>query len=65
MYHVPELPLEPLFLVDFDRDRSVSAIGAAATTCAITVGKMRAPLHDIDDAPVGARDALTIRGHHY
>ena len=63
MHRIANFAPGPFLFVDIDRHCGIAAIGAAAAAAGEAIGQMRAVLHDVQRAPIGANHALAIRGH--
>jgi ABC-type enterochelin transport system ATPase subunit len=63
MNRISYLAPRPFFFVDIHRHCGIPAIRAATAAAGEAIRKMRAVLHDIQRAAVGANHALAMRGH--
>jgi hypothetical protein len=57
---VANLAFEPLFFVDVNGHRRVTAFSDSAAATRVAVGKVRAMLDDIECASIGTNNALTV-----
>jgi hypothetical protein len=57
---IANLPLQPLFFVHINRNRSISTFCNTAAATRIAIGKMGAVLNDIEGSPIGSNNTLAV-----
>ncbi|MNY72024.1 hypothetical protein D3C86_2104840 [compost metagenome] len=60
MHDIPQLPTQPLIFIQLHRNGCITAVDASAAAGVVAIGKVPAPLHEVNGFSVGPGNALAF-----